>query len=43
MWTIFDNLFLGNREDACDRQRLREAGITHILNCAEELPCYFES
>jgi hypothetical protein len=37
-----EGLFLGNREAACDLRRLREAGITHIVNCAEELPNYHE-
>jgi hypothetical protein len=42
MIQIIDRLYLGNREAACDRDRLRAAGVTHILNCAAELPCYFE-
>ena len=37
------DLFLGDRGDAADRQRLRKHGITHIVNCSKELPCYFES
>jgi hypothetical protein len=43
MIEIIDNLYLGNRESARDLRRLREAGITHIVNCASELPNYHES
>jgi protein-tyrosine phosphatase len=35
-------LFLGDRGDARDRDRLRRNGITHIVNCSKELPCHFE-
>jgi hypothetical protein len=42
MIQIVEGLFLGNRESACDRARLEQAGVTHILNCAHELPCYHE-
>jgi hypothetical protein len=42
MVEIVPGLFLGNRESAFDRERLRAAGITHVVNCAAELPCYFE-
>lgn len=41
MWTILPNLLLGDREDAGDLRRLRAAGVTHVLNCAKELPCRF--
>jgi hypothetical protein len=42
MIQILDNLYLGNRESARDLRRLREAGITHIVNCTCELPNYHE-
>ena len=42
MWEILPDLFLGDRGDACDRDRLQRRGITHIVNCSKELPCYFE-
>jgi protein-tyrosine phosphatase len=40
MLAIIDRLYLGNREMAKDNRRLRENGVTHIVNCAEELPNY---
>jgi hypothetical protein len=42
MWEVLPDLFLGDRGDACDRDRLRAHGITHIVNCSRELPCSFE-
>ncbi len=42
MWQILPDLFLGDRGDAGDRERLRARGITHIVNCSRELPCHFE-
>jgi hypothetical protein len=42
VWEILPDLFLGDRGDACDRDRLRRRGITHIVNCSKELPCHFE-
>src|SRR5262245_7117809 len=36
------DLFLGDRSDAGDSDRLRKRGITHIVNCSKELPCCFE-
>ena len=42
MWEILADLFLGDRGDAGDRDRLRRRGITHIVNCSKELPCHFE-
>jgi predicted protein tyrosine phosphatase len=42
MIQIVEGLFLGDREAACNRARLERAGITHIVNCADELPCYHE-
>lgn len=40
MISVIDRLYLGNREMAKDLRRLKEAGVTHIVNCAEELPNY---
>jgi hypothetical protein len=42
MIKVLEGLYLGNREDARDRRRLEEAGITHVVNCTEELPNYHE-
>jgi hypothetical protein len=42
MIQILEGLYLGNRESACDRARLKAAGITHIVNCADELPCFHQ-
>jgi hypothetical protein len=42
VWEISPDLFLGDRGDASDRDRLRKHGITHIVNCSKELPCHFE-
>lgn len=42
MIQILDGLYLGNREDARDLAKLREAGVTHVVNCAYELPNYHE-
>lgn len=41
MTEILDGLFLGNREDASDLAKLQTHGITHVVNCALELPNYF--
>jgi hypothetical protein len=35
------SLFLGDVQDARDLPALKREGITHIVNCASELPCYF--
>jgi hypothetical protein len=43
VWEILPDLFLGDRTDASDCARLRQRGITHIVNCSKELPCLFES
>ncbi len=43
MWPILSRLYLGDREDARDRDRLVETGITHVVNCARELPSHLES
>jgi predicted protein tyrosine phosphatase len=42
MIQILEGLYLGNLEAARDARRLREAGITHVVNCTEELPNYHE-
>jgi hypothetical protein len=42
MIQIVEGMYLGNRESARDRQRLEAAGVTHIVNCTEELPNYHE-
>jgi protein-tyrosine phosphatase len=41
MWQILPDLFLGDRGTARDLPRLRERGITHVVNCSKELSCYF--
>jgi protein-tyrosine phosphatase len=40
MWTIRRKLYLGDIYTARDRHWLEQIGITHILNCAEEVPCF---
>src|SRR5262245_59859080 len=42
MIQIVEGLYLGNREAARDLSRLKAAGITHVVNCTEELPNYHE-
>jgi hypothetical protein len=42
MIEVLDRLYLGNRESARDLKRLRQAGITHVVNCADELPNYHD-
>lgn len=42
MIRVLDGLYLGNIEDARDLPRLAEAGVTHVVNCAHELPNYHE-
>jgi hypothetical protein len=42
MIRILDGLYLGHREDARDLAGLTRAGITHVVNCAHELPNYHE-
>src|SRR3954452_7994567 len=42
MVEILPGLFLGDRESARNKDLLIEKGVTHIVNCTEELPCYFE-
>lgn len=31
---LLDHLYIGNYKDAADVQRLKEVGITHVVNCA---------
>ncbi|MBY0232294.1 MAG: dual specificity protein phosphatase family protein [Gemmataceae bacterium] len=40
MIPIIERLWLGNRESARDLGRLKALGITHVVNCADELPDY---
>ena len=40
MIEIMENLYLGNQQHAQDHGRLAAAGITHIVNCTQELPNY---
>jgi hypothetical protein len=41
VWQVLPNLHLGDREDSRDRKALAHHGITHVVNCAAELPCAF--
>jgi hypothetical protein len=41
MWQVLDAVFLGDRDDASDLKLLKSFGITHVVNCAGELPCRF--
>jgi hypothetical protein len=41
VWRIVSRLYLGDRKDARDRDMLAGVGITHIVNCAEEVPCWY--
>jgi protein-tyrosine phosphatase len=41
VWRILTNLYLGDEQDAHNRALLEHFGITHILNCAHEVPCVF--
>ena len=41
MWRILRNLYLGDQLDADNRFLLESCGITHIVNCTQELPCTF--
>lgn len=42
MWKIADALYLGTKEDAADLTLLKSNQVSHVINCALELPCYFE-
>jgi hypothetical protein len=39
---IFNHILLGTQEMAFNREELLMTGITHICNCAEQIPNYFE-
>ena len=41
MWEVLPNLYLGDREDSRDRRGMARHGVTHVVNCAAELPCAF--
>jgi len=41
MWEVIEHLHLGGNQDAENLARLKNAGVTHIVNCAFEVPCYF--
>lgn len=43
MWRILNNLYLGDEHDARNRFLLDECRITHILNCAAEVRCFFRN
>lgn len=43
MWEIARGLYLGDRKDAHDRELLLGRGVTHVLNCAREIPCWFRT
>jgi hypothetical protein len=40
MWLIVRNLYLGDCRDAHDRPLLLDLGVTHVVNCAWEVPCW---
>jgi hypothetical protein len=40
MMRIIEGLYLGNREDARDLCGMETNGITHVVNCTDELPNY---
>jgi protein-tyrosine phosphatase len=41
MWQILPRLYLGTKEDSENLEFLKRHGITHVVNCAAELPCQF--
>jgi len=41
MWRIARGLYLGDHKDAHDQQLLVGMGVSHILNCAREMPCFY--
>jgi protein-tyrosine phosphatase len=41
MAMICDHLFLGSQDIAADLEILRANGITHVLNVATGVPCFF--
>lgn len=38
---VTDNIFIGDHNAASNFEILKNHGITHIINCAEEVPNYF--
>ena len=38
---ILPDLFLGRGADASNKAQLRAHGVTHVLNCADNVPGYF--
>jgi len=42
MTEILPHIFVGNALDAQNQDRLREYGITHIINSTPDLPCFSE-
>jgi protein-tyrosine phosphatase len=42
MWMILQDLYLGDARDARNLDLLQECGITHVLNCACDVPCYHD-
>jgi hypothetical protein len=40
---ILPHVLFGNQRDASDRERLRELGVTHIINVTSQLPLHFET
>jgi hypothetical protein len=40
MRRIARGVYLGDCRDANDRELLRGLGLTHVLNCAREVPCF---
>jgi len=42
MTEILPHIFVGNISDAQNLDRLNQNGITHIINCTPDLPCFWE-
>lgn len=40
---ILPHVLIGNQRDAADREKLRELGVTHIINVTSQLPLHFEN
>jgi hypothetical protein len=40
---ILPGLYLGSEDDASNLSQLQSRGITHVLNAAEEVPCFHPS
>jgi hypothetical protein len=40
--SMTEYLYLGNKEAASNREWLTEVGITHILNVADDVACFFD-